>query len=112
MNPPTLQAPVDARVIETPHGFKVLPKDVFKHTGDGFTLLNLTASTVHVSFPELPTDPPNGDIPPSHAKTFAILDTQPGIYEYWVAVGITDNNARSFTLRASGGSDPNIIIDF
>ena len=90
----------------------MLPKDVFKHTGDGFTFLNLTASTVHVSFPVLPTDPSEGDILPRQTKTFTILDTPAGIYEYWVEVAITDRNQRSFTLRASGGSDPNIIIDF
>ena len=112
MSPPTVQAPVDARVIETHYGFEVRPKDVFKHTGDGFTLLNLTASTVHVSFPVLPTDPPDCDIPPGQAKTFTILSTSPGIYEYSVEVAMTDSNQRSFTLRASGGSDPNIIIDF
>ena len=108
----TLTAPVDARVVETPFGFKVVPKDVFKHTGDGFTLLNLTASTVHVSFPVLPTNPAEGDVPPGQAKTFTILPTPAGSYEYRVEIGMTDVNARALTLRASAGSDPNIIIDF
>ncbi len=107
----TMEAPVDARVIETPHGFKVLPKDVFKRSGDTFTLLNISGSTVRVSFPVLPTDPPKDDIAPGFSKEFRILNTPPGVYQYWVEVALTDR-ARDFTLRASGGSDPQIIIDF
>jgi hypothetical protein len=102
---------VDARVIQTPHGFKVLPRDVFKRSGDEFTLLNNTGSTVHVSFPVLPTDPAQRDLVSGTTGVFRILNAAPGIYEYWVEIAVTDR-ARDFKLRASGGSDPQIIIDF
>ena len=104
--------PVDARVLQTPHGFKVLPNDVFKHVADGFTLLNMTGTTVHVSFQGLPTTPPDADVEPDGRQTFTILETPPGIYDYWVELALKDSNLRTFTLRASAGSDPHIIIDF
>jgi len=103
---------IDARVIQNPFGFRVLPHDVFKRAGDGFTLLNNTGSALHVSFPVLPTDPPDADVDPGMYQTFTILTTPPDIYEYRVEIAVTDSLARSITLRASGGSDPNIIIDF
>ena len=103
--------PIDARVIQTPHGFKVLPQDVFKHTGDEFTLLNISGSVVRVTFPVLPMDPPTADIPHGGTQVFRILTTPPGMYDYWVEVALTDRT-RDFTLRASAASDPRIIIDF
>ena len=103
--------PVDARVIQTSHGFKVRPADVFKHSGDQFTLLNRTDSTVHVSFPELPTVPADASIPSGETQVFNIGNAAPGEYEYHVKLGLSDGT-RSFTLRASGNSDPHIFIDF
>lgn len=102
---------IDARVLQTPYGFRVLPHDVFKRVDDGFTLLNNTGSTVHVSFPVLPTTPPDADIAPGSFETFTIQATPPDIYEYRVEI-ILQTLAGDFTVRASGGSDPNIIIDF
>jgi hypothetical protein len=102
---------VDARVIQTPFGFRVLPHDVFKRSGDGFTLLNNTSSTIHVSFPVLPTTPADADIAPGSFETFTILATPPDIYEYRVEITM-QTLAGDFMVRASGGSDPNIIIDF
>lgn len=104
-------AMIDARVIQTPHGFKVVPPDVFKHAGDEFTILNLTSSVVRVTFPTLPTDPPQGEISNGGMATFRILETPPGVYDYFVEVALNDS-LRAFTLRASGNSDPHIIIDF
>lgn len=112
MKATALAVPVDARVIQTPHGFKVVPDYVFKHTHDGFTLLNLTDFTVHVSFPKLRTNPTEGDVPPGEAETFTIEDTPPGTYQYWVQIVFREETLKLFMLRASGGSDPNIIIDF
>jgi hypothetical protein len=108
---PMSGALIDARVIQLPYGFKVVPPAVFKHSSDQFTLLNLAGSTVHVSFIALPTNPPNANIPPNQSQTFAILNAEPGAYEYQVQVGVSDGT-RSFSLRASGNSDPQIIIDF
>ena len=108
----TVTPPIDARVIQNVHGFKVVPHDVFKRIGDGFTILNLTGSTVYVSFPVLPTDPADADVPPGQYKSFTILQTSIGSYEYHVEIELTDSFARQIRLRASGGSDPNIIIDF
>lgn len=107
----TIPGPVDARVIQRPHGFKVVPPDVPKRSQDQFTLLNLTDSTLRVSFPALPMSPPAADIPPMQLKTFTIGDARPGDYEYLVEFALNDS-ARGFTLRASGNSDPHIIIDF
>ena len=101
----------DARVVQTPHGFLVLPRDVFKRSGDDFKLLNNSDSTVRVTFPVLPMDPPSADIPPRTTQVFRIVETPPGIYDYWVEVPLNDRT-RDLTLRASGGSDPRIIIDF
>ena len=107
----TTAGAVDARVIQTPHGFTVLPHDVFKHLGETFTLLNISGSTIHVSFPVLPMNPAQADIPTGDAQVFQILNTPPGSYDYWVELVLTDRS-RDFTLRASAGSDPRIIIDF
>ena len=107
----TVTGPPDARVVQTPHGFHVLPRDVFKRSGDDFKLLNNSGSTVRVTFPVLPMQPPLADIPPGRVQVFTILDTAPDIYDYRVEVSLTDRT-RDFTLRASGGSDPRIIIDF
>ena len=106
-----IEGAVDARVVETPHGFKVVPSDVFKRSGEQFTLLNITGSTVHVSFPVLPTNPAQADISPGNAQAFEIQRTAPGSYDYWVQIALNDRS-RDFTLRASAGSDPRIIIDF
>jgi hypothetical protein len=103
----------DARVIQNAHGLEVVPRNVFKHAGDTFTLANSSRVTVHVSFPVLPTDPPSRDISPGGREEFRILDTPPGPYDYWVEAALTDDRSNAkFTLRASGGSDPRIIIDF
>jgi hypothetical protein len=107
----TMAGPVDARVIQTPFGFLVRPPDVFKRSGDEFTLLNLARITVHVSFPALQTDPGEADIRPGATEVFKILDAAPGMYDYWVEIALT-NHEIDFTLRASGASDPHIIIDF
>lgn len=111
-NKPMQEGPhIDARVIQLLDRFKVVPPDVFKRSSDQFTLLNLAGSTVRVSFGVLPTDPPNADIPPNQWKTFAILNAAPGVYEYVVELTLSDGT-RSFSLRATGNSGPNIIIDF
>ena len=102
----------DARVIQTAYGLEVVPRDVFKRVDDIFTLLNRADVTVEVSFPVLPTDPPTADIDPGRTQDFRILTTKPGAYDYHVSVMFTDKFSRSFTLRASGGSDPRIIVDF
>jgi hypothetical protein len=102
---------IDARVIQLPDRFKVVPPEVFKRSGDQFTLLNLAGSTVHVSFPVLPTEPRDADIPHRMSKTFAILNAEPGVYEYLVQLALSDGS-RTFSLRAGGNSDPQIIIDF
>jgi hypothetical protein len=102
---------IDARVIETPHGFIVRPPDVFKHAGDVFTISNLTGSRVAVTFPVLPTNPAQATISPGETGQFTILSTTPGIYDYLVEIGLSDGT-RGFTQRASGASDPHIIIDF
>lgn len=107
----TIAGAVDARVIQTPHGFKVVPSDVFKHSGEQFTLLNISGSTIHVSFPVLPTNPTQADIPDGNTRVFEIQPTAPGSYDYWVELVLNDRS-RNFTLRASAGSDPRIIIDF
>lgn len=107
----TIAGAVDARVVQTPHGFKVLPSDVFKRSGETFTLLNITGSTIHVSFPILPTNPAQADIPTGATQVFQVLSTPPGPYDYWVEIALTDRS-RDFMLRASAGSDPRIIIDF
>ena len=99
-------------MIQNAHGLEVVPRNVFKHARDTFTLANSSRVTVHVSFPVLPTNPPSGDIPPGGREYFEILDTAPGPYDYWVEVALTDDRSLAkFTLRASGGSDPRIIID-
>src|SRR5215207_127677 len=105
------EGPIDARVFENPHGFEVRPHDVFKRSGDEFRLLNNTGSTVLVSFPRLPMDPAKAEIAPGRCQVFRILQTAPGIYDYWVEIPLTDRT-RDLTLRARGGSDPQIIIDF
>jgi hypothetical protein len=104
-------ASIDARVIQLPHGFKVVPPTVFKHASDQFTLLNLSGSSVNVSFPVLPTTPASATIAPGSTQTFNIGAAEPGIYDYVVEVALSDST-RSFTLRAKGNSDPQIIIDF
>jgi hypothetical protein len=110
---PNIASSPDARVIQNAHGLQVVPRDVFKHAGDTFTIVNRSQVTVHVSFPVLPTDPPSADIPVGESASFAILNTSPGSYDYWVEIALTDNRSLTvFTLRASGGSDPRIIIDF
>lgn len=109
----TSAAPFDARVIQNAHGVEVVPRDVFKRVGEVFTLANGARVTVHVSFPVLPMDPPSRDIEPGATGEFRILEAPPGAYDYWVEIALTDDRSRaSFTLRASGGSDPRIIIDF
>jgi hypothetical protein len=109
---PSASSP-DARVIQNAHGLQVVPRDVFKHAGDTFTIVNRSMVTVHVSFPVLPTHPASADIPPGGSEPFQIQETPPGVYDYWVEVALTDNRSLTvFTLRASGGSDPRIIIDF
>jgi hypothetical protein len=35
-----------------------------------------------------------------------------GVYPYVVEIRVTDNRSQQFSLRASGGSDPEIIIDY
>lgn len=107
----TMAGPVDARVIQTPFGFLVRPPDVFKRSGEEFTLLNLARIPVHVTFPVLKTDPSEATIRPGATEVFKILDAAPGMYDYWVQVTLTDREI-DFTLRASGASDPHIIIDF
>ena len=51
---------------------------------DQFTLLNLAGSTVHVSFPVLPTVPATADIPPGGTQVFNIGNAAPGVYDYVV----------------------------
>lgn len=110
---PDIAAAADARVIQNPFGLQVVPRDVFKHAGDTFTILNISQVTVFVSFPTLSTNPANATIPPGGSQTFTILDAAPGVYDYLVEIALTDNRSNNaFTLRASGGSDPRIIIDF
>lgn len=106
-----MPAPVDARVIQTAYGFKVVPPDVPKQSGDQFTLLNITGSTVHVSFPVLQTVPAEAEIASGSTAVFTISQSAPGIYDYWVQVPLSDSS-RALTVRASGASDPHIIIDF
>jgi hypothetical protein len=109
----TDERPIDARVIQNAHGVEVVPRDVFKRVGDIFTLANRARVTVHVSFPVLPTDPPSREISAGGTGEFRILEAEPGPYDYWVEIALTDDRSRAaFTLRASGGSDPRIIIDF
>jgi hypothetical protein len=108
---PITGAPIDARVIQLPHGFKVVPSIVPKNANDQFTLLNLSGSSVHVSFPVLPTTPASATIAPGGTQTFNIGAAEPDIYDYVVDVAVSDGT-RSFSLRASGNSDPQIIIDF
>jgi hypothetical protein len=109
---PMQGAPIDARVIQLPHGFKVVPPQVFKHSDDQFALLNLAGSTVQVSFPVLPTVPAIAAIPPGGTQVFNIGSAAPGPYEYLVEVVGVSDGTRSFSLRASANSDPQIIIDF
>jgi hypothetical protein len=106
----TTMAP-DARIIQTAFGFEVHPRVVFKRARETFTLLNNTASDVVVSFPVLPVDPSEATLDPRATRTFNILDAGPGVYDYRVEVTVTDTRANRLTFRASGGSDPEIIID-
>jgi hypothetical protein len=110
---PDLAASPDARVIQNAFGLLVVPRDVFKRVGNTFKIANMSQVTVHVSFNELPTNPANADIPVGQSASFEILNTPAGSYEYRVEIDLTDNrSSNAFTLRASGGSDPRIIIDF
>ena len=110
---PSISSSPDARVIQNAWGLQVVPRDVFKHAGDTFTIVNRSQVTVRVSFPVLPTNPADAVIPVGQSASFAIQDTPPGPYDYFVDVDMTDNRSNNaFTLRASGGSDPRIIIDF
>jgi len=103
---------IDARVVQVADGLKVVPKDVFKHAGDEVTIANIASVPVRVSFPSLQMDPPSADIDPRRLKTFVILDDpEPGIYPYVVEYAVRDRFDKQLVLRASGGSDPNIIID-
>jgi hypothetical protein len=108
----TMPEPVDARVFQTPHGFQVHPPVVVKRRREYFTLLNHTKWRVNVTFHELPVEPGKADIDPAQPKTFEILDAEPGVYPYSVAVTITDVQRKEVTLLAQGGSNPKIIIDF
>ena len=108
----TTPGPVDARIIQDHHGLEVHPSVVFKRKREYFTLLNHAKWLVHVKFPTLPIDPREADIEPGRDKTFTILDPEPGVYYYVVELTITDERKITFTLRARGGSDPRIIIDY
>ena len=73
----------------------------------------MTDTTVHVNFLDLPTNPHEDDIASRDFRTFTILSTAlPGTYPYHVEIVLTDSFAKQIKLRASGGSDPSIIIDF
>jgi hypothetical protein len=107
----TTMAP-DARIVQTAFGFEVHPRVVFKRARETFTLLNNTGSDVRVSFPEaLPVEPPEATLEPRATRTFNILDARPGVYDYRVELTVTDTRSNQLTFRASGGSDPEIIID-
>ena len=106
----TTMAP-DARIVQTAFGFEVHPRVVFKRARETFTLLNNTDSDVLVSFPELPVNPSKAEMGPRETRTFNILDARPGIYDYRVELTVTDTRSNRLTFRASGGSDPEIIID-
>jgi hypothetical protein len=101
----------DARIVQTGFGFEVHPRVVFKRAREAFTLLNNTDSDVLVSFPVLPVDPSKATLGPRETRTFNILDARPGVYDYRVEVTVTDARSNQLTFRASGGSDPEIIID-
>jgi len=108
----TMRGPFDARVNRIPQGLLVLPRDVFKHVGATFTILNNTDVTIHVTFPGLTMDPAVWDIPPLVSQEYTIINAQPGVYDYQVETAARDERNVSFTLRATAGSDPRIIIDY
>lgn len=103
---------VDARIIQTEYGFEVHPSTVSKHRGGTFTIRNITGSRAHVCFPDRVTRPRDHDIDPGTNEEFRILEPDPGVYDYQVEVLVSDDRNRQIRLRASGGSDPRIIIDF
>jgi len=111
MSTPTPGAP-DAIVSPNgPFGFAVHPNVVWKHPGTVFTILNATGVTIHVSFPVLSTNPPEADVAPFGRQDFIINPAAPGAYDYQVWIKSVTRELIGFDLRASGGSDPRIIID-
>ena len=109
---PSVSSSPDARVIQNAFGLQVVPRDVFKNVGSTFTIVNRSQVTVHVSFPNFPTNPASADLAVGDTGSFTIGDIAPGVYEYRVDIALIDDRSKNaFTLRASGGSDPRIIID-
>ena len=105
--------PADARVIQTPWGFEVVPARAAKHREDLFIVRNNTRSEIRVAFPpDLQMSPPGGTIDPQRDGVFTIGNPDMGVYPYVVEIRVTDNRSQQFSLRASGGSDPEIIIDY
>ncbi len=106
-----------AYVVPDAYGFQVVPPVVTLSPGSTFTLRNLTDSGVHASFPAGLMTPSEGDIGPQSAENFTVRsDARRGVFEYSVTVVLVaedvERGIRAVTLRAKGGSDPRIIIDF
>src|SRR5262245_5973535 len=93
-----------------PFGFRVAPPVVPKRRDETFTILNATNTNINVSFPTLSTTPPNGTVTPFNRGSFVINQSNPnGVYDYHVE--IAGATLGGVTLRATAGSDPQIIID-
>jgi hypothetical protein len=92
-------------------GFIVDPPVVSKRRAETFTILNATQVTVRVSFPVLVTTPPAANVSPFTRESFVIQDNPNGVYDYHVEIAAVTPALIGFTLRASAGSDPQIIID-
>ncbi len=106
-----------AHVVPDAYGFQVVPPVVTLSPGSTFTLGNLTHSSVLASFPAGLMSPSGADIEPQGAAEFTVLSTATrGVYDYSVTVVLVaedvERGIQAVTLRAKGGSDPRIIIDF
>ena len=106
-----------AYIVPDAYGFQVVPPVVKLSPGDTFALRNLTHSRVHASFPAELMTPSEGDIEPQGAMDFAVRsDAQRNVYVYQVSVILVQEDPgrdiKGVTLRARGGSDPRIIVDF
>lgn len=107
----TTSAPDAIVYPDPPFGFRVTPSPVLKHVGEVFTVLNATNRTIHVSFPVLPTTPPEADIPPHTKESFLVGSVNLGLYDYHVTMLPVTRDLVGFDLRATANSDPRILID-
>jgi hypothetical protein len=103
-----------AYVILTAYGLEVHPPVEWSSRGSRFKIRNMSSIQVNVTFPaDVMKNPhevirPNGGI----AEFTVRDDAKLGVFDYEVGAHVIEAREAELTLRARGGSDPRIIIDF